>query len=61
MAQYKGNITLYADDPTEAQAYFNLLQNAVSSVSKEDMLQLLSAVKKNPAMVKKALPFLKLA
>lgn len=61
MAQFKGAITIQASDAAQAQQYFNLLQNAVNNVSKEDMLQLLEAVKKNPTIVKKALPFLKLA
>ncbi len=56
MAKYKVGIII-EDEPVQVQELGNLIQNAVDNVENSDMIKLLSKVKQNPSLVKKALKF----
>lgn len=51
-------IQITANSAQEVQNLANLLQNTVNVVEHADLVKLLTKVKQNPAIVKKALPFI---
>lgn len=55
--KYKVGIEIN-DTPEHVQQLGNLIQFAVSNVENTDMITLLSKVKSNPSLVKKALRFI---
>jgi capsular polysaccharide biosynthesis protein len=58
MNNYKIQITVPAETPTDAQHLAELLQTVAAKVAYPDMVKLLSAAAKKPSMVKTALKFM---
>jgi len=58
MNEYIVKISMKADSPDQVKELGNLLQFAVNNINRADLVKMLSKVKQNPSIVKKALNFI---